>query len=169
MSVYFRHSKNLGGGNRIVFSKRVGGSGKGNGGGGTAGIVTLVIVIALGVAVFSGGKGKQNIEPEEPATVQTAERSEPTKTEETEHTQVAEPSRSMPESIQETANADDRIVLDETVSQEESAECTVWIASSGDGTRYHNENCRTLKGGKREVTITEAEKFGYTPCRICFK
>ena len=47
-------------------------------------------------------------------------------------------------------------------------ERTVYIATSGSGTRYHLENCRTLRNSvKREINITEAKRQGYTPCGVC--
>jgi hypothetical protein len=47
------------------------------------------------------------------------------------------------------------------------AEETVWIATSGRGERYHYENCRTLRGGKKEVPMSEAKAAGYTGCGVC--
>jgi hypothetical protein len=49
------------------------------------------------------------------------------------------------------------------------AEETVWIATSGRGERYHYENCRTLRGGKKEVPISEAKAAGYTGCGWCHR
>ena len=47
-------------------------------------------------------------------------------------------------------------------------EQTVYITASGEGQRYHLEECRTLRNSeKREMTIEEAKKRGYTPCRVC--
>ena len=47
------------------------------------------------------------------------------------------------------------------------AEETVWIASSGKGKKYHYQNCRTLTGGKSEISISEARRQGYTGCKVC--
>jgi hypothetical protein len=47
-------------------------------------------------------------------------------------------------------------------------ERTVYIATSGKGTRYHFESCRTLRNSeKRELTISEAKRKGYTSCGVC--
>ena len=46
-----------------------------------------------------------------------------------------------------------------------ATEETVWIAETG--RRYHYENCRTLRGGRREITIHEARRQGYMPCGVC--
>ena len=47
-------------------------------------------------------------------------------------------------------------------------EWTVYIAISGNGKRYHFEDCRTLRNSeKAAVTIAEAKQRGYTPCGIC--
>jgi len=52
--------------------------------------------------------------------------------------------------------------------QPTEAERTVFIATSGKGTRYHFENCRALqKSEKIEISITDAKKRGFTPCGVC--
>jgi len=56
---------------------------------------------------------------------------------------------------------------DVTETADDDAEETVWIAASGAGQRYHYENCRTLRGGGREVSISEARSQGLTPCGTC--
>lgn len=44
----------------------------------------------------------------------------------------------------------------------------VYIAGSGDGKRYHEETCRTLKKSiKVQIAVAEAKRRGYTPCGIC--
>jgi uncharacterized membrane protein YfbV (UPF0208 family) len=47
------------------------------------------------------------------------------------------------------------------------ADDTVWIASSGQGKKYHYEICQTLRGGKKAIPITEAKAIGYTGCKVC--
>ena len=45
---------------------------------------------------------------------------------------------------------------------------TVWIASSGNGTKYHsNPNCSNMKN-PIELSIEDAEAKGYTPCKKCY-
>jgi hypothetical protein len=44
---------------------------------------------------------------------------------------------------------------------------TVYIATSGNGKRYHLEHCRTLKNGKAAITVANAKSRGYTPCKVC--
>jgi len=44
---------------------------------------------------------------------------------------------------------------------------TVWIAASGKGKKYHYETCHTLRGGKKEIPISEARRLGYTGCGVC--
>lgn len=41
----------------------------------------------------------------------------------------------------------------------------VYITNTGQ--KYHESNCRTLKDSKIEISLTEAESRGYTPCGIC--
>jgi hypothetical protein len=44
----------------------------------------------------------------------------------------------------------------------------VYIAGSGNGKKYHLEDCRTLRNStKVEITVEEAKKRGYTPCGVC--
>lgn len=42
---------------------------------------------------------------------------------------------------------------------------TVYIADTG--TKYHTENCRTLRKSKHAITLKEAKAKGYTPCKVC--
>ncbi|MGN0162701.1 MAG: stalk domain-containing protein [Candidatus Ornithomonoglobus sp.] len=44
---------------------------------------------------------------------------------------------------------------------------TVWIGETG--TKYHHQDCRTLRGNKYEITLEEAEAQGRTPCGVCYK
>jgi len=41
----------------------------------------------------------------------------------------------------------------------------VYITKSG--TKYHLENCTTLKGNKIPIKLTEAKAKGYLPCKVC--
>jgi len=47
----------------------------------------------------------------------------------------------------------------------DSSEIYVYIKEGGK--RYHKKNCSLVKTGKTRVTLTEALKRGYTPCKIC--
>lgn len=42
---------------------------------------------------------------------------------------------------------------------------TVWVGKTG--TKYHKENCRTLRGMKREITLEEALLQGREACKVC--
>lgn len=42
---------------------------------------------------------------------------------------------------------------------------TVYVGASG--TKYHNENCRTLKNTKIPMSISDAKAKGYTACGVC--
>jgi hypothetical protein len=35
------------------------------------------------------------------------------------------------------------------------------------GKKYHKKNCSLVKTGKTRVTLSEALKKGYTPCKVC--
>lgn len=44
----------------------------------------------------------------------------------------------------------------------------VWIASSGNGTKYHNDpGCSNMKN-PLEISITDAQARGYGPCKKCY-
>lgn len=49
----------------------------------------------------------------------------------------------------------------------EGEEYMVWIATSGKGKKYHEEDCRTLKKGKRSIPLSKAKAMGYEPCGVC--
>jgi len=45
---------------------------------------------------------------------------------------------------------------------------TVYITISRNGTRYHLDNCSTIRNSKvKALTIEDAKKFGFTPCGVC--
>ena len=41
------------------------------------------------------------------------------------------------------------------------------VVISAKGKKYHNPGCRTVKNVSKTLTITEAQKLGYKPCKIC--
>ncbi len=41
----------------------------------------------------------------------------------------------------------------------------VWIGDTG--TKYHDENCRTLRGNKYQITLEKAKAQGRTACKVC--
>lgn len=45
------------------------------------------------------------------------------------------------------------------------SEQTVWIGDTG--TKYHDQNCRTLRGNKTKITLKEALAQGREPCKVC--
>lgn len=53
-------------------------------------------------------------------------------------------------------------------NQTEPQSITVWIAGSGNGTKYHrNPNCSNMKN-PLELAMSEALKLGYAPCQKCY-
>jgi micrococcal nuclease len=44
-------------------------------------------------------------------------------------------------------------------------EVTVYVAPSGK--KYHREDCRTLRGSKIAVSLSDAARSGYSPCSVC--
>lgn len=47
----------------------------------------------------------------------------------------------------------------------ETTSATVWIGETG--TKYHRQDCRTLKGNKYEIILKEAQSQGREPCKVC--
>ncbi|OON89643.1 hypothetical protein [Pyramidobacter sp. C12-8] len=45
------------------------------------------------------------------------------------------------------------------------AETTVYIGD--ESYKYHRKNCRTLRGNKYPLTLSEARKQGLKPCKVC--
>lgn len=50
-------------------------------------------------------------------------------------------------------------------SSDDDEEEMVWIGETG--TKYHYENCRTLKGNKYQITLKKAKSQGRTACKVC--
>lgn len=45
----------------------------------------------------------------------------------------------------------------------------VYIASSGNGTKYHsNKDCSRMRGKVKKVKLSKAKKDGYEPCKKCY-
>lgn len=42
---------------------------------------------------------------------------------------------------------------------------TVFVTASGD--RYHREGCRSLAKSKKPMSLVDAKKSGYQPCKLC--
>lgn len=49
--------------------------------------------------------------------------------------------------------------------QEKKKEVTVYITKTGK--KYHRGNCRYLKKSKIKISLKDACKRGYTPCKVC--
>lgn len=47
----------------------------------------------------------------------------------------------------------------------EQTEKIVYVGNSG--TKYHRQNCRTLKNGSYEMTLTDAQNEGREACKVC--
>lgn len=57
---------------------------------------------------------------------------------------------------------------DSSVTTSKDKTAMVYVASSGNGKKYHsNPNCSRMKG-TRCISISEAEAEGYTPCKKCY-
>lgn len=41
------------------------------------------------------------------------------------------------------------------------------VAVTPKGKKYHKPDCRTVRGSSRTLTVAQARKRGYTPCKVC--
>ena len=65
-------------------------------------------------------------------------------------------------------NNDDALIEKENDDDNLSiTEDTVYVTKSG--SKYHKQDCHTLKGNGSPISVTDAESNGKTPCKICFK
>lgn len=60
-----------------------------------------------------------------------------------------------------------RIAAERAAAQSEAERQAnmVWIGDTG--TKYHHQNCRTLRGNKYQITLDEALAQGRTACKVC--
>ena len=54
---------------------------------------------------------------------------------------------------------------DDQTAQTDNDELTVYITDTGQ--RYHLSTCRSLRLSKHAISLGEAKRRGYTPCKIC--
>lgn len=65
----------------------------------------------------------------------------------------------------QSARADQTAGRAQPISQTENDQLTVYVTESGE--RYHLSSCRTLRGGGHPISLADAKRRGYTPCRVC--
>jgi hypothetical protein len=56
-------------------------------------------------------------------------------------------------------------IITAPMKQEKKKPIYAYITKTGK--KYHNGNCRHLKKSKIKITLEEAKKRGYTPCKVC--
>lgn len=54
----------------------------------------------------------------------------------------------------------------DTSTQTNTDEQMVWVGDTG--TKYHKQNCRTLKGNGHQITMQQAIAEGREACKICY-
>ena len=47
-------------------------------------------------------------------------------------------------------------------------QASVYIAASGNGTKYHSDPHCSRMNGVIEMSVEEAQAMGYTPCKKCY-
>lgn len=53
----------------------------------------------------------------------------------------------------------------EPAAQSQQNELTVYITNTGK--RYHVSTCRHLQSSKHAISLSDAKRRGYTPCKVC--
>jgi len=54
----------------------------------------------------------------------------------------------------------------QTAVPTDNDELTVYITDTGQ--RYHLSTCRMLRASRHPISLAEAKRRGYTPCKICW-
>lgn len=187
MSVRLWHTTNLGHGNHLTVSKRIGG--KKGAGDLAVGLVLAAIVflpIALLVLLYRGLKQRYSEKVAIPVVAglllvafifggvsakKANDRSIAEQEATAEAVEVIEKSPEQSAQLEPEAEAVPvtRAMPTEKSEPEEkqAPEQMVWIAASGNGTKYHRSTCSALKNGKKMIPLSEAEKMGLTPCKLC--
>ena len=65
--------------------------------------------------------------------------------------------------IDPNEDADDEI----SQSSSNNTEVSVSVVVTPKGKKYHYADCRTVKGKYRTLTVAQARKQGYKPCKVC--
>jgi hypothetical protein len=65
----------------------------------------------------------------------------------------------------ESVKSKDKSKKDEKSVKKEEKSKTVYVTDAGKA--YHKKNCKMVKTGKKGISLEEAKKQGYTPCKIC--
>ena len=78
---------------------------------------------------------------------------------------AVEPVEETPESVSEPVQEVSEPVYSEPPAQTEPQERTVYVGETGEC--YHSEYCRTLKGSKYPMSISDAIASGRRACKVC--
>lgn len=65
-----------------------------------------------------------------------------------------------------TPSSDASISSPDTSTQTNTDEQMVWVGNTG--TKYHKQNCRTLKGNGHQITMQQAIAEGREACKVCY-
>jgi hypothetical protein len=57
------------------------------------------------------------------------------------------------------------VTATEPTSSTQTNEVTVYITNTGE--RYHVSTCSYLGSSKQPISLAEAKRRGYTPCKVC--
>ena len=91
--------------------------------------------------------------------------------------QRAEAQRQQEEEARRKAEAAAQAEAKQQVQQEQPAsssnaqtpvQAVVYIAASGNGTKYHSDPHCSRMNGVIEMSVEEAQAMGYTPCKKCY-
>ena len=138
------------------------------------GIKLFPIIIALlvlgGVGKLMGGDEKAEDTRSIPSAVveEVTEAEAPTEAETeppTEETTEPETEAATEENTEAPTEPPTEPETEAQPEPETEREIIVYLPENGE--KYHYEDCWTLKGNGRPVTLEEAKRLGYEPCGVC--
>ena len=156
-------------------------------------ITTIALVVVFGIAAAFGGSGDTGDQPpQEPAAVVVQATPEPTAEPTPEPTPEETPAPEIVEVPKEAYDdsweyADEPMVVDgeqapaesgaeqqaaqeytEPVQEAQPQGDMVWIAGSGNGTKYHNDPSCSNMSNPVQISLSDAQARGYEACKRCY-
>lgn len=127
------------------------------------GMITAIFALSVSLSAC-GSNGGEDITTTETTTVATTTATETTTetttiTTTTFTTTTTTEATTIPEPVTEASYSTNNGSADSSSSE------TVYIGDTG--TKYHREDCRTLKGNGHAITLDEALAQGREACKVC--
>lgn len=78
---------------------------------------------------------------------------------------ISQPQKSSSSSSSSTSSVSTSSSQSTSTSSSSTNSQMVWVGETG--TKYHNQDCRTLKGKGHQITLQQAQAEGREPCKVC--